>query len=196
MLASHGLLHVPPGQRVAYAAIHFWLLFTQLMSAATVSSSSSNSTTSASSEQPPLQAPPPLPLLMDTALTNCGDEDSPRWRPVCATANGVDYVLFGSECLLRQTNRERHHSYTGDAKPGEFHPPVQHELYVPLCRAINVLVSEIACIVVTSALFIFFSHFPFSLNISIFVVFLIFNILCEKFLGKLRWDSAGRAAAL
>nr|XP_036213275.1 uncharacterized protein LOC106617718 [Bactrocera oleae] len=128
MLASHGLLHVPPGQRVAYAAIHFWLLFTQLMSAATVSSSSSNSTTSASSEQPPLQAPPPLPLLMDTALTNCGDEDSPRWRPVCATANGVDYVLFGSECLLRQTNRERHHSYTGDAKP------VFREIALGFCR--------------------------------------------------------------
>ncbi|XP_050340603.1 ovoinhibitor [Bactrocera neohumeralis] len=124
MLASHGLLHVPTGQRVAYAAIHFWLLLTQLMSAATVSSSRA----SASSEQPPLQAPPPPPLLMDTALTNCGDEDNTRWRPVCATANGVDYVLFGSECLLRQANRERHYADAGDATP------VFREIALGFCR--------------------------------------------------------------
>uniref|UniRef100_A0A034W5M5 Kazal-like domain-containing protein n=1 Tax=Bactrocera dorsalis TaxID=27457 RepID=A0A034W5M5_BACDO len=124
MLASHGLLHVPPGQRVAYAAIHFWLLLTQLMSAAAVSSSRA----STSNEQPPLQAPPPSPALMDTALTNCGDEDNPKWRPVCATANGVDYVLFGSECLLRQANRERHHSDAGDASP------VFREIALGFCR--------------------------------------------------------------
>ncbi|XP_028899746.2 uncharacterized protein LOC105220716 [Zeugodacus cucurbitae] len=131
MLATHGLLHVAADQRIAYAAIHFWLLLTQLMSAATVSGSrwndSSNSPAPPASDQQLLQAPPPAPL-MDKTLTNCGREDSPRWRPVCATANDVDYVLFGSECLLRQTNRERHHADTGDAQA------VFREIALGFCR--------------------------------------------------------------
>lgn len=145
MPASHGLLSVPPGQHVVHTATNFWLLLTQLMmSVATVSGSITAST---SSEQLALQAPPTPPPLIDNALTNCGDDDNSRWRPVCATANDVDYVLFGSECLLRQTNREHLHS---DARSGEFRPPEPDELYAPLCRAINVLVSEIACIIVTT----------------------------------------------
>ncbi|XP_054746511.1 uncharacterized protein LOC129251172 [Anastrepha obliqua] len=134
MLRSHCLWHVSTNLHIAYAAIYFWLLLTQLVSVdATSNSNSSDSAVSTLSpprahpdlgQRPQLLVAPPPPLLppppplMDKTLTHCGSEDNTNWwRPVCTTANSVDYVLFASECLLRETNRESHYLDTGEAKP-------------------------------------------------------------------------------
>ncbi|XP_017493850.1 PREDICTED: uncharacterized protein LOC108381966, partial [Rhagoletis zephyria] len=132
MLVSHGILHVFRDLRIAGIAIHFWLLLTQLESVSAVSDSASNDNavsivtpTSAHLDfgirqqllVAPPPPPPPRPLMDKTLTTHCGSEDNTNWRPVCATANNVDYVLFGSECLLWQTNRERQELGTREVRP-------------------------------------------------------------------------------
>ncbi|XP_020713698.1 uncharacterized protein LOC110117912 [Ceratitis capitata] len=143
MLAARCLKHVSADQRIAYVtAIHFWLLFTQLMSGSVATLQ--NNISNASSSSPPQPSgfvsatPSSSPALMsatlmDKTLTNCSSANSSSWCPICATVNNVDYVLFGSAYLLEQTNRERQPLNAGHK--GNAAGAVFREIAMGLCRS-------------------------------------------------------------